>query len=173
MESTVATASGPASGVRADPRAGKYLTFGLGNEEFGIQVMRVREIMGVQEVTAVPHTPAYVKGVINLRGKVIPVVDLRQKFGMREEEHTQRTCIVVVQLEQDGVQLLTGVIVDQVSEVLSLQVADIEDTPDFGRGVVTPYLLGMAKTKGKVIVLLDINRLMSTQEVHGLAGAAA
>jgi len=173
MESSVATASGPAGGVKADPRAGKYLTFGLGNEEFGIQVMRVREIMGVQEVTAVPHTPAYVKGVINLRGKVIPVVDLRQKFGMPPQEYTQRTCIVVVQLEQDGVRLLTGVIVDQVSEVLSLQAADIEDTPDFGRGVVTPYLLGMAKTKGKVIVLLDINCLMSTQEVRGLAGAAA
>jgi purine-binding chemotaxis protein CheW len=173
MESSVATASGPAGGAKADPRAGKYLTFGLGNEEFGIQVMRVREIMGVQEVTAVPHTPAYVKGVINLRGKVIPVVDLRRKFGMPEQEYTQRTCIVVVQLEQDGVRLLTGVIVDHVSEVLSLQTADIEDTPDFGRGVVTPYLLGMAKTKGKVIVLLDINRLMSTQEVRGLAGAAA
>jgi purine-binding chemotaxis protein CheW len=173
MESSVLNASGPVPGGKTDPRAGKYLTFGLGKEEFGIQVMRVREIMGVQEVTAVPHTPPYVKGVINLRGKVIPVVDLRQKFGMPEQAYTQRTCIVVVQLEQDGLRLLTGVIVDEVSEVLSLQAADIEDTPDFGRGVVTPYLLGMAKTKGKVIVLLDINRLMSTQEVQGLAGALA
>ena len=171
MESSVLNAAGPGPGVRADPRAGKYLTFGLGKEEFGIQIMRVREIMGVQDVTAVPHTPPYVKGVINLRGKVIPVVDLRQKFGMPEQAYTQRTCIVVVQLEQDGVRLLTGVIVDEVSEVLSLAAADIEDTPDFGRGVATPYLLGMAKTKGKVIVLLDINRLMTTQEVHGLAGA--
>jgi purine-binding chemotaxis protein CheW len=171
MESSVATAPGPA--VKTDPRAGKYLTFGLGNEEFGIQVMRVREIMGVQEVTAVPHTPPYVKGVINLRGKVIPVVDLRQKFEMPGQEYTQRTCIIVVQLEQDGVRLLTGVVVDEVSEVLSLQAADIEDTPDFGRGVATPYLLGMAKTKGKVIVLLDINRLMNTQEIHGLPGVTA
>jgi len=169
MESSVATPAGTA--VKTDPRVGKYLTFGLGNEEFGIQVMRVREIMGVQEVTAVPHTPVYVKGVINLRGKVIPVVDLRQKFEMPRKEYTQRTCIIVVQLEQDGVRLLTGVIVDEVSEVLSLQAADIEDTPDFGRGVATPYLLGMAKTKGKVVVLLDINRLMSTQEIHGLPGA--
>ncbi len=169
MQSTVLTTPEPAA-TKADPRAGKYLTFGLGNEEFGIQVMQVREIMGVQEVTAVPHIPAYVKGVINLRGKVIPVVDLRQKFGMPEQAYTQRTCIVVVELEQDGARLLTGLIVDEVSEVVSLQGAEIEDAPDFGRGVATPYLLGMAKTKGKVKILLDINRVMTTQEVHGLSG---
>jgi len=169
MQSTVLTTPEPAA-TKTDPRAGKYLTFGLGSEEFGIQVMRVREIMGVQEVTAVPHIPAYVKGVINLRGKVIPVVDLRQKFGMPEQAYTQRTCIVVVELEQDGARLLTGLIVDEVSEVLSLQGAEIEDAPDFGRGVATPYLLGMAKTKGKVKILLDINRVMTTQEVHGLSG---
>jgi len=169
MQSTVLTTPEPAA-TRTDPRAGKYLTFGLGSEEFGIQVMRVREIMGVQEVTAVPHIPAYVKGVINLRGKVIPVVDLRQKFGMPEQAYTQRTCIVVVELEQDGARLLTGLIVDEVSEVVSLQGAEIEDAPDFGRGVATPYLLGMAKTKGKVKILLDINRVMTTQEVHGLSG---
>jgi purine-binding chemotaxis protein CheW len=172
MPPTALTMPEPAA-AKADPRAGKYLTFGLANEEFGIQVMRVREIMGVQEVTAVPHIPAYVKGVINLRGKVIPVVDLRQKFGMPEQEYTQRTCIVVVELEQDGARLLTGLIVDEVSEVLSLQGGEIEDAPDFGRGVATPYLLGMAKTKGKVKILLDINRVMTTQEVHGLNGVLA
>jgi purine-binding chemotaxis protein CheW len=169
MQSTAMKAPEPAAAT-ADSRAGKYLTFGLANEEFGIQVRRVREIMGVQEVTAVPHTPPYVKGVINLRGKVIPVVDLRTKFGMPEQAYTQRTCIIVVELEQDGARLLTGVVVDEVSEVLSLQTADIEDAPDFGRGVATPYLLGMAKTKGKVKILLDINRVMTSQEVHGLSG---
>jgi purine-binding chemotaxis protein CheW len=173
MQASALGSADASAGTNADPRAGKYLTFGLGNEEFGIQVMRVREIMGVQEVTAVPHTPPYVKGVINLRGKVIPVVDLRQKFGMPEQAYTQRTCIIVVQLDQDGARLLTGVVVDAVSEVLSLQGADIEDTPDFGRGIATPYLLGMAKTKGKVKVLLDINRLMTTEEVHGLTGVLA
>jgi purine-binding chemotaxis protein CheW len=154
--------------AKTDSRAGKYLTFGLGREEFAIQVMRVREIMGVQEITAVPQMPEYVKGVINLRGKVIPVVDLRLKFGMSAQEYTQRTCIIVVQIDHDDTKLLTGVVVDEVSEVLTLQGADIEDTPDFGRGVATPYLLGMAKVKGKVKILLDINKVMSDQEMQSL-----
>lgn len=162
----------PAAG-KTDSRAGKYLTFGLGKEEFAIQVMRVREIMGVLEITAVPQTPAYVKGVINLRGKVIPVIDLRLRFAMPAQEYTQRTCIVVVHIEQENTQLLTGVVVDEVSEVVTLQAGDIEDTPDFGHGVATPYLLGMAKLKGKVKILLDINKVMSEQEVHGLADALA
>jgi purine-binding chemotaxis protein CheW len=178
MSSTVVAApasSAPASSApnRADPRAGKYLTFTLGKEEFAIQVLRVREIMGVQEITAVPQTPPYVKGVINLRGKVIPVVDLRMKFGMPELAYTQRTCIVVVQLEHAGMKVMTGVIVDGVSDVANMQGADIEDTPDFGRGVATPYLLGMAKIKGKVKILLDIDKVMTAQEVCGLAGALA
>jgi purine-binding chemotaxis protein CheW len=154
-----------------DSRAGKYLTFALGREEFAIQVLRVREIMGVQEITAVPQTPPYVKGVINLRGKVIPVVDLRLKFGLPEQEYTQRTCIIVVQVEHDGATLLMGVVVDEVSEVLTLQSGEIEDTPDFGRGVATPYILGMAKTKGKVKILLDINMVMSAQDMQGLTNA--
>jgi len=153
---------------RADQRAGKYLTFQLGNEEFAIQVLRVREIMGVQEITAVPQTPGYVKGVINLRGKVIPVVDLRLKFGLAEMEYTQRTCIIVVQIQGEADKLLIGVIVDAVSEVLTLQASEIEDTPDFGSGVATPYLLGMAKIKGKVKILLDIDKVLSSQDVSGL-----
>lgn len=163
-----ATMTVPESAAKTDPRAGKYLTFALGKEEFAIQVLRVREIMGVQEITQVPQTPPHVKGVINLRGKVIPVVDLRLKFGMPEQEYTARTCIIVVQIEQDGAKMLTGVVVDEVSEVLNMQAGDIEDTPEFGRGVATPYLLGMAKIKGKVKILLDINRVMSAQEIGGL-----
>jgi len=151
-----------------DQRAGKYLTFHLGNEEFAIQVLRVREIMGIQEITAVPQTPSYVKGVINLRGKVIPVVDLRLKFGLPELEYTPRTCIIVVQIESDAGKLMIGVIVDAVSEVLTLQTGDIEDTPDFGSGVATPYLLGMAKIKGKVKILLDINMVLSSQDLQAL-----
>jgi purine-binding chemotaxis protein CheW len=173
MQTTVMPVSEAGAAAKTDSRAGKYLTFGLGKEEFAIQVLRVREIMGVQEITAVPQTPAYVKGVINLRGKVIPVVDLRLKFGLPEQEYTQRTCIVVVQIEQGPTRLLTGVVVDEVSEVLTMQGADIEDTPDFGRGVATPYLLGMAKIKGKVKILLDINMVMTAQEMHGLASALA
>jgi purine-binding chemotaxis protein CheW len=153
-----------------DYRTGKYLTFLLGREEFAIQVLKVREIMGIQDITAVPQTPQYVKGVINLRGKVIPVVDLRLKFCLPEIDYTQRTCIIVVQVQSAGVALHTGIIVDAVSEVLNLAATDIEDTPDFGDGCgsAASYLLGMAKVKGKVKILLDIDRVLSAQEVHGL-----
>jgi purine-binding chemotaxis protein CheW len=158
----------------ADHRTGKYLTFLLGREEFAIQVLKVREIMGIQDITAVPQTPSYVKGVINLRGKVIPVVDLRLKFCLPEMEYTQRTCIIVVQVQSAGVCLHTGIVVDEVSEVLNLAASDIEDTPDFGdgSGSAGSYLLGMAKVKGKVKILLDIDRVLSNQELHGLDALA-
>jgi purine-binding chemotaxis protein CheW len=154
--------------TNAKDRGGKYLTFHLANEEFGIQVMKVREIMGLQEITAVPHTPHYTKGVINLRGKVIPVVDLRLKFAMPSAEYTQRTCIIVTEVEGDDGQILIGALVDAVSEVLTLSEADIEDTPDFGGEVSTTGLLGMAKYKGKVKILLDIDAVMTAQELNAL-----
>jgi len=159
--------AGPAT--RADSRAGKYLAFQLGREEFAIQVLKVREIMGIQDITAVPQTPIYVKGVINLRGKVIPVVDLRLKFGLPEAEYTQRTCIIVVQIQApDGGVALTGIVVDEVSEAVNIVAGEIEDTPDFGDGVSTPYILGMAKSKGKVKILLDIDQVLQAQEIAGL-----
>jgi len=164
----VLTAPREVVATKTDERAGKYLAFLLGREEFAIQVLKVREIMGIQDITAVPQTPVYVKGVINLRGKVVPVVDLRLKFGLPEIEYTQRTCIIVVQVRLDSVQLLMGIVVDGVSEVLNLASGDIENTPDFGGGVVTPYLLGMAKSKGKVKILLDIDQVLSSQELAGL-----
>jgi purine-binding chemotaxis protein CheW len=151
----------------ADPRAGKYLVFQIGREEFGIPVLKVREIMGVQD-TAVPQTPAYLKGVINLRGKVIPVVDLRLKFRLPEVEYTQRTCIIVVQVQQESHTVLMGTVVDGVAEVLNVGSGDVEDTPDFGNGVETPYLRGLAKIKGKVKILLDIDQVLTTQELQDL-----
>jgi purine-binding chemotaxis protein CheW len=159
---------GGANPVRSEERAGKYLTFRLGREEFAIQVLKVREIMGMQDITEVPHTPAYVKGVINLRGKVIPVVDLRLKFGLPEAPYDHRTCIIVVQIQGPGTPILTGIVVDAVSEVLNIAASEIDDTPDFGDGVETPYLLGMAKTKGKVKILLDIDSVLTAQELQGL-----
>lgn len=173
MQAEVMTAQSAAAPPRTDTRAGKYLTFHLGREEFAIQVGRVREIMGVQDITAVPQTPAYIRGVINLRGKVIPVVDLRLKFNLPELEYTQRTCIIVVQIEGSSGSMLMGCVVDGVSEVLNLAAADIEDTPDFGQGVATPYLLGMAKIKGKVKILLDINRVLTSEEMIGLESVLA
>src|SRR5690348_7128588 len=168
MESAVLTAPREGVAVKTDERAGKYLTFQLGREEFAIRVLKVREIMGVQDITAVPQTPAHVKGVINLRGKVIPVVDLRLKFGLAETEYTPRTCIIVVQVQGGANSLLMGVVVDGVAEVLNLAAADIEDTPDFGQGVATSYLLGMAKVKGKVKILLEIDQVLTSTELHGL-----
>ena len=165
---TLSPSSEPAIATRADVRAGKYLTFQLANEEFGIRVLKVREIMGIQEITAVPQTPAHVKGVINLRGKVVPVIDLRLKFGLPAAVYTQRTCIIVAQLQSETGAVLMGVIVDGVSEVLNLAGAEIEDTPDFGEEAAGHYLLGMAKVKGKVKILLDIDRVLSTQELTSL-----
>lgn len=167
MQAT-AVAEKTGAGGKADSRAGKYLVFHLGREEFGIQVLKVREIMGIQDITAVPQTPPYVKGVINLRGKVIPVVDLRLKFGLPELEYSQRTCIIVVQVQGETAQLMMGIVVDGVAEVLTLAEADIEDTPAFGKEVSTSYLLGMAKIKGKVKILLDIDEVLTTRELEGL-----
>jgi len=168
MPSTATAVKDAASAVPADQRTGKYLVFHLGREEFGIQVLKVREIMGIQDITAVPQTPSYVKGVINLRGKVIPVVDLRLKFGLPELEYTQRTCIIVVQIKGEAGLMLMGIVVDGVAEVLNLAETDIEDTPAFGTDVTTSYLLGMAKVKGKVKILLDIDQVLSSQELRGL-----
>ena len=168
MPPTMLSVNEPAAAAQADARAGKYLTFQLANEEFGIRVLKVREIMGLQEITAVPQTPAHIKGVINLRGKVVPVIDLRLKFGILMAEYTQRTCIIVTQVQGESGSVLMGIIVDGVSEVLNLNASEIEDTPDFGEDVAGQYLLGMAKVKGKVKILLDIDRVLSTQDLHNL-----
>lgn len=159
MESTVAP-------VRS-ASAGKYLTFKLTEEEYAIEVLKVREIMGVQHITAVPQTPQSVKGVINLRGKVVPVVDLRLRFGLPDTEYTARTCIIVVQI-QTSETLQMGIVVDEVCEVLNLTDGDLQETPNFGQGISTPYLLGMAKVKGKVKILLDIDHVLATEDAAGL-----
>jgi len=156
------------SSVASDKRAGKYLIFQLGKEEFGTGVMKIREIMKMQEITTVPQTLPFVEGVINLRGRVIPVVDLRTKFGLERQEHTDHTCIIVVRTQSVEGELPMGIIVDGVVEVLTLNGADIEDTPDFGQGTSSPYLLGMAKIKGKVKILLDIDEVLNSQELQGI-----
>jgi purine-binding chemotaxis protein CheW len=168
LQATVVAGAENALTATTDTRTGKYLVFQLARDEFGIRVMKVREIMGVQDITAVPQTPAHVKGVINLRGKVIPVVDLRLKFGLPEAEYTQRTCIIVVHVQRGTNSMLMGIVVDGVAEVINLAASDIEDTPDFGQGVSTPYLLGMAKIKGKVKILLEIDQVLTSQELRGL-----
>jgi purine-binding chemotaxis protein CheW len=149
-----------------DIRPGKYLTFPLGAEEYGIRVLQVREIIGVQDITSVPQTPAYVKGVINLRGKVIPVVDLRLKFNMPAVETTSHTCIIVVQVRAPAGPALVGLLVDGVCEVVTLAAPDIEDTPDFAGSLPAPFLLGLAKTRGKVRILLEIDAVLSSTDLN-------
>jgi len=153
-------------------REGKYLTFTLANEEYGIGILKIREIIGMMPITTVPRTPEFVKGVINLRGKVIPVIDLRLRFGMGAIDYNDRTCIIVVEIEggQDAIQI--GTVVDSVSEVLNIKGEEIEDTPTFGTKLNTDYILGMAKMGGGVKILLDIDRVLSSEEIALLEESA-
>lgn len=147
---------------------GKFLTFHLGTEEYGIEILKVREIIGLIPITRVPRTPTSVLGVINLRGKVIPVVDLRLRFGMDAVVAQAQTCIIVVQAA--GVEF--GVVVDSVSEVADVEAGDVEAAPEFGSGVDTQFLLGIAKKEDTVRLLLDIDRVLSSQEISQLRVAA-
>ena len=142
--------------------AGKYLTFALGKEEYGIGILKVKEIIGMMEITAVPQTPSFVKGVINLRGSVIPVLELRTKFGMPTKEYDDRTCIIVSEVQGGSGQIHVGMIVDSVSEVLNVSQEEIEPPPVFGgSGVDSAGILGMAKIKGAVKILLDVDHVVS------------
>jgi purine-binding chemotaxis protein CheW len=146
--------------------AGKYLTFSLAGEDYGVGILKIREIIGLMDITSVPQVPAYVKGVINLRGKVIPVVDLRAKFGMEVGSYTEQTCIVVVDVGQ-----LVGVLVDTVQEVLDIQEQQIDPPPPMGAGVDTSFVLGMGKVKEDVKILLDIDKVLATDELPSLTEA--
>jgi len=154
-------------------KEGKYLTFALANEEYGLEILKVREIIGYIDVTAVPQTPPHVKGVINLRGQVIPVVDLRAKFGMETTEVTEQTCIIVVEITQGGRKSNTGIVVDRVQEVLDIAGADIEEAPQFGSSVDSDFILGMGKIGDKVKILLDIDRVLAGSDIGAFGEFAA
>jgi len=151
--------------------AGKYLTFALAHEEYGVPVLKVREIIKMMDITTVPQVPPHIKGVINLRGKVIPIVDLRLKFGLPTQDYTERTCIIVVEVELAGRRLMLGMIVDWVSEVLNIATDEIEATPDFGERLETEYMRGVAKIKGSVKILLDLDRVLAADGVVAQAAA--
>ncbi|NLX12279.1 MAG: purine-binding chemotaxis protein CheW [Phycisphaerales bacterium] len=150
----------------AGDHGGKYLTFKLANEEYGLEILKVREINGMMDITAVPQMPPYMKGVINLRGKVIPVIDLRLKFGFMEIEHTEQTCIIVVDVGQD-----IGIIVDTVSEVLDIKGESIEPPPQVGKAVDNSFILGMGKVGDSVKILLNIARVLTEEEMLDLNDA--
>ena len=155
----------------ADTRqlAGKYLTFALHKESYGIDVLKVREIIRLTTITAVPQMPAYVRGVINLRGKIIPVMDLRLRFGFPDAPSTDQACIIVVQVKlPDGKATPMGLVVDGVEEVTKLAASDIEETPDFGGQISTDFIVGMAKIKGAVKTLLNIDRVLTSDAIQTL-----
>lgn len=149
-------------------QTGKYLTFILKNEEYGIGILKVKEIIGMMPITSVPRTPEFVKGVVNLRGKVIPVIDLRLKFSMESIDYSERTCIIVVEVDSESGTVLIGIVVDAVSEVLNIREQEIEETPAFGNRLNTEYILGMAKMEGAVKILLDIDKVLNPQEIEWL-----
>lgn len=156
-------------------RAGKYLTFELKNEIYGLEILKVQEIIGMMNVTRVPKTPDFIRGVINLRGKVIPVIDLRLKFGMETKEDTDRTCIIVVQFKGAAMAMTMGIIVDEVKEVVNIESDHIEETPEFGADTNTDFILGVGKIGQKVVMLLDMDKVLSLGEealVEEAAGQA-
>lgn len=148
---------------------GKYLTFRLGEEEYGLEILKVREIIGMMDITAVPRTPEFVRGVINLRGNVIPVIDLRLRFTMPPAERTDETCIIVVDVE--GVEM--GIVVDRVSEVLAIANEEIQEPPSFGVAVDTDFILGIGKVANRVAILLNISEVLTTQDLAGLQAISA
>ncbi len=157
----------------AEGKEGKYLTFCLADEEYGLEILKVREIIGLMDITAVPSTPDFVRGVINLRGKVIPVVELRSKFNLEKTEDTEQTCIIVVDVASDDAIIQIGVLVDSVSEVLDITHEDIEETPSFGTDVNTDFIRGMAKAKGTVKILLNIEKVLTAGELTQLSATKA
>ena len=144
---------------------GKYLTFELKEETYGLDVMKIMQIIGIPEITPIPRTPEFVKGVINLRGKIIPVIDLRLKFEIPLEDYTEETAIIVVDVENEKGDINIGIIVDRVSDVLDIHGKEIEITPSFGVEVNSEFILGMAKIEKKIITLLDINRILTSAEL--------
>lgn len=158
-------------GLGANSLAGKYLTFRLAGEEYGIGILKVREIIGLLEITLVPRMPSFVRGVINLRGKVIPVIDLRLKFGMQGAEDTKQTCIIVVEVRQGDLSALVGILVDTVSEVVNINDGEIDRAITFGTKVNTTFLLGVAKVKGSVKILLDIDKILGLEELTTFVGS--
>jgi purine-binding chemotaxis protein CheW len=165
-------ASTVAGNVDTSRLAGRYLTFVLGGEEYGLEILKVREIIGMMDITPVPQTPDFVAGVINLRGKVIPVIDLRRRFGMPAVERTSETCTIVVDIVWAGAEaVMMGIIVDTVSEVVDIEGEQIDPAPPFGAGVSTDYILGMGKVGEKVKILLDIDKVLTSETVDAIVNA--
>ncbi len=149
---------------------GRYLTFRLGKEEYGIEILKVREIVAMMQITSVPLTALHIRGVVNLRGKIIPVVDMRKKFGLPDAAATRDTCIITAMVEGKEGEVLTGLLVDGVSEVTQVAASEVEPVPALGEDMRLDFVMGLSKTKGRVIVLLDMDKVMKGQEFQQLQG---
>ena len=170
VEETSSQALGSVVGVAS--REGKFLTFRLGVEHYGIEILKVQEIIGMLPITDVPRTPAFIKGVINLRGKVIPVTDLRVKFGMSSIEYSNRTCIIVVQIIKEGKEATMGLIVDEVSEVVDIAASQMEPPPDFGQSVDVDFIFGMGKVDSRVVMLIEVDRVLANVDMKLLSDSS-
>lgn len=151
----------------------QQLTFLIAEEEYAVGILRVREIIQFEKVTRVPKTPPWIRGVINLRGSIVPVVDLAVKFGLRETQVTSATCIVITEVEIGGEQTVMGLLADAVSQVIRLEPGEIETPPAFGATVQTDFLLGMGRAAGRLVLMLDVDKVLSTDELLVAADAAA
>ena len=170
MSAQIAASNAMLNNLNAEENENKFLSFFLGNEEYGVEILQVREIIGLIDITPLPQMPDYVKGVINLRGKIIPVIELRAKFALDPKAYTEETCVIVVEVtEGDEDRFHMGVIVDNVSEVIDIPRNNIDPAPRFGGAMNTSYILGMGKVKDKVLTLLDIDKVMSQSDLVGLA----
>ncbi len=146
--------------LNCERKTGKYLTFSVAKEGYGISIMKVKEIIEVMSITPMPQAPPFVKGVINLRGKIVPVADLRTKLGIQGSEYTDRSCIIVLDISRNGRPVLIGMVVDSVSEVLNIQGANIEDVNDYLLKSNSDYMLGMAKTTSGIKIILDVDTML-------------
>ena len=153
--------------------AGKYLTFRLANEEYGLEIIKVQEIIGLMPITKVPRVPEYMRGVINLRGRIIPTIDLRSKFALPRVEDTDKTCIIVVEVMTVKGKVNVGIIVDQVAEVLDVAANEIDHAPEFGTALLTDFILGVGIVKGSVKILLDIDKVLTSEEISTVHSVAA
>lgn len=158
---------------RNSAQEGKYLTFALGKEEYGLEILKVREIIGYMSITAVPRTPEFVKGIINLRGQVIPVIDLRLRFGMAQADIIEQTCIIVAEINQNGRTFNAGLIVDRVQEVLDIDGKNIEETSALGSAIQTDFILGIGKVENTIKILLDIDQVLGEIQLNETVAESA
>ena len=148
----------------------QYLTFMLGGETFAIGILNIKEIIEYGNLTEVPRMPGFIRGVINLRGAVVPVIDLGARFGKQQSAISPRTCVVIIEVEYEGEQHVVGVMVDAVNEVLDIPAAEIEPAPSFGANIRADFIRGMGKVEGKFVIILNVNHVLSLDEMSTLAG---